>query len=815
MNISANLYDEVDSLKEKIITSFIVDIPKVDRVITDSNLAELHHLYYLREIAKGKELPKISKVYFLYIWFCIKDINKDLKLKNMSYYKYFDTPNFYIVSKGSYWDFTQRFIAPKSSGKKLNIHKDSTFTADIFPNFPVSQHYVLDNIELDSDNSYATLEENNRVILKSIPCLMEPPDANILKSKYHEKDCLLVYNSKCTVRYDMRMCSIISKDIVTHKDIVTKLCRIMETDQVSHFTTRQTFYFPSREINYNQIVHWLNSKSIQTFPVGELQHIIVENLFDNSKCEICNKVLEANKCYYNEQYEIYRLRGEKVLEITISGNVQETIIQQRLDSIFSELDESITEDHKDPMDLDATNIAKLRATNSIIFDSLYCRKAPPDFQPLVIKKCQIEEHVKKGKMILMYKNMYYTTKDKEDSRGQDFIGMINKFGDYDPRKLYVPIIRTYKKNHLLSKNFKELKAYLLRNSRDPNVSYIDKADLILPLHMSHLYNIPLYNKDPEISTIHSKKTSASKSNKVLTAEVPDTIKTLLGTSFIERLLVQGKGSKLLECCKVDSRSFLLYVKINFSKYEDLRNVEYSYMVSCFDSGNLDHRLYGKLIEDYTGFSLIVFDIDGVIPYRCSKCSKEKSILLFRCSDSTYEKIVITEQVDISTNIRTLKNILKDAKCILYEEIKSYKSRPIDYTWTLICLLGYAMRKAKEFLLNVDCVLIRECHCEQIVEDIYRKCIYFEGWVKNTNSKYHENFVISGIKHSCINVTKELLFYVMYPLIYKITADEIIFLSPINILDYNPVNLTLEDCLYGSSNSFKLRKNEEIQCLLIP
>lgn len=184
------------------------------------------------------------------------------------------------------------------------------------------------------------------------------------------------------------------------------------------------------------------------------------------------------------------------------------------------------------MDLGAIDIKTLRATNNIAFNSMYCRKAPPRVQLIVIRSLQIQNELNKGKMILIYEGRYYITKDRDISSRIDYIGIVNKFGNYDSNRPYNLIIRTYKKNHLQSKTFKKLKMYLLRHSSDPNWGYISKDDLLLPKHMEHFYNVKLHNPSADVAVIHTKKTAISNIGKVSSGEVLDYIKTMLGTSSL-------------------------------------------------------------------------------------------------------------------------------------------------------------------------------------------------------------------------------------------------------------------------------------------
>ena len=456
------------------------------------------------------------------------------------------------------------------------------------------------------------------------------------------------------------------------------------------------------------------------------------------------------------------------------------------------------------------DISLLRAVDYTAFDSDYCRKAPPRVQPLVVRECEVEGELLKGKMVLIYDGHYYTTKDATVSNGENYIGMINKFGDYDPSKRYTPLIRTYRKNHLLSRKFKELKAYLLRHSLDANAGYISKEDILLPKSMEYLYHTLLINPSANVVDIHTKKTVITNANKVATGEVPDYVKSLIGTRNVRRYVSVRPGTVLLHCCSIDPEPFADYVCHNLAAVDDTLCIDVDKARSDIISGNVDHRIYGKLLEMYTGLSVLVFTKDGIVPYRSSKLECGSYYVLY-FSEGVYDVISATEENGKPLRLDSIRSMVNNLQPVNVPTSYTHRPRDIDYTLTALKLVSYAALTAEELGYNVAYEVVSEDACRALVEDIYHSCIYFEGILSAKDAKYMEELVKQ--KRSMVYVCKGVGWLQhIYRGMLRVVEDNVIIRSPVNMSSYHKWYLCLEDCLYYSANCYKVSAKEEVQCI---
>jgi hypothetical protein len=770
---------------------------------------------YLDFVSSNDE--KVSKSEFLYVWFCVR--SKSMLIPRLLLYDFFNDENYPRLSKMSYWDFTQSYISSSSSALvedvKVTICYECFFDTDVYTKYPISLRSFLDKLPLEDRKSKIVLVEGRLAIFKCKPKIMNNSDINPSDFTHFEKDTLTAYFKDSSIKVNDKCVNVISKDASSHSKYVEIVKSLVKVSEVVENKCRQAFHIPNREINYDQIVKWLNDKNVHCND-KEDEWLSVPNIFNGVEMEIHNKRLESNKCYEAEDAEIYRLRGEKVLTLTGFSDVSKDIIESRLRNIFKELDRNLEEKRVDPMDLDASNIAKLRATNHKLFDSEYCRKAPRDVQPLVIKQSEVSEHLARGKIILIYEGKYYTTQDGTFYANQKFVGMINRFGEYDPRKIYLPIIRTYKKNHLLSEGFKEIKLYLLRFSDNPNRGRISREDILLPKHLERLYDVDIVNPDFKTSQVHSKKTSTAKNTKVVTSEVPDYIKETFRTSNVKRVTIQGIGTKLLECCEVDRLEFLKFATKNLYKYFELSSCKSPEEVEKeILKGTMDHRIYGKMIEDLTEKSLLVFSSSEVVPYRYSKCKKALINLLFVDDEWNYYKMMLP---DVETmNKKTLANdvnkvvkMINNCKAENFNKADYYEPRPVDYTRVTISLVSYLIRFFESQDYEVSVELVSEERCKELVEDVYNEHIYYEGMIKTSDSRYSLKYIETRKQQIRIKLSVHLMNKIFHSLICKLTSKKVILYSCVDMTKYAPWNMLLEDCLYYSPRCYHLASDEEVQ-----
>ena len=801
---SSNTYTALDFNR---VLDVLSKMPPYPTIKSDNRQAAWSYEQYTR-LQKDENLTTVSKPYFLYVWLCSKSIrgkNVDMRL-----YRFFSTEDVKVESL-SYREFTQMFVERVRNKLLLDVYYRCSLESNVFFPYPISLRWLLDMFKLEYREDYYVLSENRRLTIKTKPRLMEPETKVIRKDKAVESNCLNMHRRSSVLVVTNSMANIKSKDCDMHLDHITKMCSYVGYKNVQHVRLLHKFFFPNREINFLQLESYLDTQCIAYSRVQGRRHIRVDSLIEGCDCEIVEEPLESNKCYYFKDYEIYRLKGEYILQIRVSSTKDRSYIQEKISELCSLLDTSILQDYIDPMTLDNLPIAKLRASNSNIFTCLYCRKASPQIQPVVISKCEIDRELAKGKMILIFDGRYYTTKD-EPNKGQAFIGMINKFGDYDPTKPYVPIIRTYKKFHIASKEFKELKAYLLRHSPNPNEGTISREDILLPRHLESWYDIKISNPDSKVSSVHSKKTSVSGSSKTSTGEVPDYIKSLLGTDNVVRVINSKSKCSLLTSFNVDQNDFMNYCKTHMNRYMDMSTLSWEDVFKDFCTDELDHRIYGKALEDFTGYNIIVFSRDGLVPYKQSNCSKDKYVLLYTLKSFMYDAILIGEANYPISKLSMLKEIHNRNNLDPINIPLVSERRPIDYVKVHIALVSYLYRWCKDSNISVTCRLVDKGRCKEIVERVYRNTTYYEAIVKCSIQGFIDTLVTSYRSHYSIKLCNAIVFETLMGVVYGYSLTEVVCLSPVDMGKYHPWSFTLEECLYFSVDCYLLNKDEEVQIL---
>lgn len=810
-------YKEKDSGVEKTVLEFIATCEKPSTVVRDSALAAY---YYGKYVSHASNSRGISKPYYLYIWLCSRE-HRSVSVR-MSDYKYFsdDTINMGTIS---YRDFTQMYADPIVDPGTYNIRHSCKLISTIYHNYPISLKSVLDNypvgllsttssITSAGSKHTCTLVENQLVITKCAPTLMEHPLAHSSLEVLPDDCTLLISSSNSQIRCDRRYTTIDSTDEKTHSDLVSLMTKLtdstlpVETNMIQH-----VFAFPSREINYTQVLRWMIINRIPYSHLSSTQ-VTTGHLITGTKCTVAARTLDRHTCYDNGRYEVYRLKGDLVLEVTTEGVVDVEVCGKAMLSMCVNITSSSTLSsipytYQDPLTCDAPNIARLRATNSIVYDGMYCRKAPPQVQPLVIAEDEIQDVLQSGRMILVYEGSYYTTMSDRHC----YIGMINRFGDYDPSKPYVPIIRTYTKNHLLSKKFKEFKAYLLRHSPNPNEGIISSADLLLPQQMAYLYRRPLINPELNVASIHTKKTSVVNSVKVSSGEVPDYVKSMLGTPDVRRVVVAPKGTGLLEACGVSANSLLEYIISHQSTLLDLVSLTIDDMTKHVQEGMLDHRLYGRAIEELTGSCVIVFAVAGIVPYRCTSYEASNCTLLFLSDIGVYDTLIILgDSNSLQSNVKALRDISNSKHVDIEPYMKIQPSRRIDHIQVMIGLVSYISRYALKDSMNVVYVVVDEQTCTKLVDQVYKRPIYYEGITKSRNARFAEKLVTTRINNANVEPNIRWICYMLRPLIHLETVHSVHILSPIDMSEYHLWQHSIEDCLYPSVEAYELSDKEEVQ-----
>ena len=808
LSTSMSRHTEKDAALELSVLTFINEHTRPTRVLRDSALAAYYYDAYM-----ATTLPKPSKPYYLYIWLCSRE-HRSMSVK-MSDYRYFSSDTMDMQTM-SYRDFTQMYADPIVESGVYNIHHTCKMTSVLYHNYPISLRSVLDNFPLQQGKHRCALAEGQLMIRKRIATLMEPPDTPVVHRDPEPDESTLVISSDSTqIRCSRRYTTIDSSDEPTYREVVQVMRRLTDTvAPIEHIAIQHTFSLPNREVNYAQVLMWMQRNRIPYSTVSTAQ-VTTEHLVTGCRCVITARVLDKHMCYDNGRYEVYRLKGDCVLEVTVEGSATREASYEVVLSMCTSIASSaelagIGWTYQDPLAVDTANIAKLRATNSIVYDSMYCRKAPPQVQPMVIAQSDVATVLASGRMVLVYEGAYYTTV----SERHKYIGMINRFGDYDPSKPYVPIIRTYRKNHLLSKKFKEFKAYLLRHSPDPCMGVVSPDDLLLPAHLDYLYKRPLINPPLNVASIHTKKTSVVNSIKVASGEVPDYVKSMLGTPDVRRVVVAPRGTGLLEACDVTAETLLAYVQGNRDTLLDLTSLTTEDIVRDITAGALNHRLYGAAIEAITGRCVVVFAVAGVVPYRCTKYTATEYTLLFLSDIGVYDRLTVLIDVhNLDSNVAALRNIVNSKHVDVSAYMTLQPHRRVDYTDVMLRLVSYIARHASRNNVAVVYHMVSEEECAVLVEQVYTRPIYYEGVTRSRGSKFSEDLVTksrAGDVAVCTNV--RWVCSMLRPLIRSEHIRYIEVYSPVDMSEYHLWDYGIEDCLYFSVDCYTLSDKEEVQYL---
>lgn len=762
---------------------------------------------------KLPELKDIKKHVFLYLWFC-GSVAKNTQV-NMQRYKWFDTPELEL-SRLSYRTFTQCFVTPVVSETREHLCYEASFSCRIVHAFPASLRRILDILPLYSRDDVVLLREGKLLSIKRCPKLMEKQGDDAALSGLLVPESLLYKGSSisitCNVATTRIEASNESQYIAARDRLSTQLESIGGVKDESKL---HVFTAASSELNFDQAVDWLRRSGCRHKVNAEYRNAVTEDAIPDSRCNFTEVVLNTQRCYDNGEYEVFRTKGSRVLRVEVCSRQSRGELQQHVQSIIGSFNKGITSTMPISVDPQLTNIGRLRANDSVLFDSAYCRKAPPRVQPLLITAKDVESVLSSGRMVLVYQGSYYTTSDPSRSQGYNYLGMINRFGDYDPTKPYVPMLRTYKTNHLLSTSFKEFKAYLLRNSPNPHVGVISPEDLLLPSSMSHLYNSPLYNPDIALLSIHSKKTMVSKALKVQTAEVPDYVKTLLGTTTARRQIAAWMGTGLLEACGVDRE--VLQIAALKKQWVDLMGVDASSIVAMINKGELNHRLYGKCIEEITDYSVVVFDSEGIVPYRHSTYGKKRYVLLYQSPSGCYDTITTDPRVqkDVATRLDKLCDMCNGLDRVpVVGRARAY--RPVDTTEVALRVVSWITLWCNNNDVSVECIVVTEEECRHLVSELYDHIrLPYMGCIRAGYNSFEPTLVLSrrGLLKAVMN--RWWLASLFRPLISSHDAKRLKLYSPVDMNQWHPWRYSLEDTLYFNTDCYGLSDSEELCTIAVP
>lgn len=753
-----------------------------------------------------------AKHVFLYLWLCNSATRAAQVV--MARYAWFDTPEV-PVSRMSYRDFTQRFVEPIVRSGVAHLHYECEFSCSVAHSFPVSMRRLMDTLPLCSDEDMVLHREGNVLRVKRRPKLMDPEGDDAELARHIAPDTLHYRGKDATMHSDTRQ----TRLTATSRPVYDKLrCVVVrEAEAVSRVdpeTLLHVFIAARPEVNFDQALEWLRRQGVRHSVSREHRSAVAEDAIPDARCTIVERILASHRCFDNGEYEVFRLKGSRVLAFEVTSHRERGELEASVQSVLADFDPRVKLAEPELTDADVANIARLRSRNSVLFDSAYCRRAPPRVQPVVIESDEVEAALLKGKMVLRYQGAYYTTKDRDVSGGHDYLGMINRFGDYDPSRPYVPMLRTYRTNHLLSSSFKEFKAYLLRHSPSPHSGMISPEDLLLPSNMAHLYRSPLYNPDPQVAGVHSKKTVITKSLKVQTAEVPDYVKALLGTTLVRRHVHQYQGTGLLEACGVDKRRFTTYVLQRLGEYEDLVTLDESDVRKALESGDMDHRLYGRCIEDFTGYNVLVFGTSEILPYRCSMFEQRRYVLLYTSERGTYDLVTVDtrnkapvhaclERVRDACNSQAVATSLRRERRLL---------RPVDPVEVLLRVTSWATLWCEASDVSVVYEVIEEAECQGLADALYATCHMPMGSIaRGDPGAYNATLVTTYRSTSRVAMNLSWLASLLRPLVVRhdYAPKSIVLRCPVDLSIWHPWRYALEDTMYFSADCYALGDREEL------
>ena len=111
-------------------------------------------------------------------------------------------------------------------------------------------------------------------------------------------------------------------------------------------------------------------------------------------------------------------------------------------------------------------------------------------------------------------------------------------------------------------------------------------------------------------------------------------------------------------------------------------------------------------------------------------------------------------------------------------------------------------------------LIPEDDVQIIVEEVYKRPIYYECVVDNTDAKFSAGNLITRRKTSVLIPTADLILRVLSPMVKCTSGNSVLIFSPVDMTKYNKWNFLLEDCLYYSPRSYIVGERDEVRCVRI-
>ena len=799
---------------------------------------------------KLPNMPPVCKQYFLYC-VLISDavtsiIGRTTGLSKLDCFDYKREGLF--VTNTTVAMFMERYSsAGKDEEEKFfDISASGLFSSVIYHDYPVMLRSVLDKVSCtqqpaDEENTaYCILRWGDVYTVKHIPTLMSSKDP-IRRDIFFDNNAVTVVYSKSTVTCYNTRTEIVSKDRDAHYSAVKTWEHLLGFKKsAGHDVYRYSFVLPDNIVSFHQVYSALikrdpklrtvtNSRSEFTGTNIDATDFLESHVDPDFTLMIADVTLKTAQVYKNTKYSYCLAAGDSVLSIFCipTNTTEDDESYQRARKAALTLlrwaDKESTTIPKVNVPISSTNIAQLRSKDPVLFGQEFCRSVPPRCQPIWIDPEHVETERQKGKIIIFYRGNYYTTKDKRYTQGMDYIGFINTVSSKKDTSL--PIIRAYLTNHLKNtKKYRQIKQWALSIERkehgDAGISgKLDPKYIILPDHLKHWYDVVITNPAPVVGIVHTKKTTMTKSEKVASGELPDYIKTLFEYLHITRLVIQREdGNGLLEACGIPKQhreDFLKDVLKMKDSVRDLDGKDEESMTRDVMSGNVDHRVYGKVLERVLYKCIVVFSPQGVIPYRYSLMEADNILPLYLLPNNVYD--YINTKVDLERDKRLLSNLKAfcNSNVVIPAPMNRQRVRSIDYTKVCIGLVSYISRWLKDNNIAYVYDLIHEDTCKELCESVYVHTLYEE-----THVPFSEKYTSRECIQRCTTFKRKLLLSPDADQVFSIfTAflsaegnDENLVIhvkSPADLTGRWLWNLTLEGCLYFDHNSYIKGQTEEI------
>lgn len=816
-------------------------VPAHDKIV-------MLHKFWLD--TKGQTMC-ICRQYFLYM--VLTSGNTRYHTKDMSTLSYFDYPDKPdgVISTMSYAMFIDKYAVEKEEDAfTYDLSMSGLFVSHIEHPYPYLLKSVLDRVKVYDESTrttaYCILKYDRFAHVKHVPQLTSDKPA-LRRDVGCESDTLTVEYGESTVTCTVMHTEIRSTDRNVHGGLVAYWEGLLGTHKTaSKDIYRYAFALPDDTVKYHQVVLAVRERGVThevvrttKIELGDADLETAQYLEITADTQFLVQVadiqLKASRTYTDTLHPYCRISGDTVLTFFLTPKslthgdttiddarqcVQRILRWAASRPVIMQSGKTVSTN---------TNISILRTKDHKLFGQDFCRCVPPRSQPIWVDPAHVDEELAKGKIVIVYNGNHYTTKDREVSGGMDYIGFINTVAS---QKTYTQhIIRTYRRNHLdTTLRFRQIKDWALDivavGTTGGKWGKINRSKVLLPLKLQHLYDKVIYNPAHVINPVMTKKTTINRDEKVTAGELPDYLKTMLGNpKAYRRVVLSLRGNKLLEACNVTPAQFnevvelaLATVRDGCADIRDLDGKTEMDVIHDLNTCELDHRLYGKVIERVTGYGVLVFTRDGIVPYRYSHIEADRLIPLYLLPSGKYDLVVggATAIIDgaKAEEFKAIHNVPI--------EVPSPRvmtpSRDVDYTLVCIALVSHLSRWLLERGIAVEYELVHVEECKRLCESVYRCNIPEERHFKlDSKSAITDGLVVCKESRGRSSAIYELQDVLMLHHLYRefvsqkegSDGDCVLVKSPVDMSQYTLFDYSLEDSLYPTLGAYMVDAHTEI------